>query len=53
MIAQEEMRAFIIGDDCLIAPYDGGVDLILKDGYTKGLLKEKYKNWLSARKDGL
>jgi hypothetical protein len=53
MVAQEEMRAFIIGDDCLIAPYDGGVDLILKDGYTKGLLKEKYKNWLSEREDGL
>jgi hypothetical protein len=53
MIAQEEMRAFIIGDDCLIAPYDGGMDLIFKDGCTKGVFKEKYNDWLSAREDGL
>ncbi len=53
MIAEDEMRAFIIADDCLIAPYDGGVDLIFKDGYTKGLYKEKYKTWLSKREDGL
>jgi hypothetical protein len=53
MIAQDEMRAFIIAEDCLIAPYDGGMDLIFKDGYTKGLFKEKYKAWLSKREDGL
>jgi hypothetical protein len=53
MIAQDEMRAFIIAKDCLIAPYDGGMDLIFKDGYTKGLYKEKYKAWLSKREDGL
>jgi hypothetical protein len=53
MIAQEEMRAFIIGDNCLIAPYDGGMDVVFKDGYTKGLFKEKYKDWLSVREDGL
>ncbi len=53
MIAEEEMRAFIIGEDCLVAPYDGGMDLIFKDGYTKGLYKEKYKDWLSKREDGL
>jgi hypothetical protein len=53
MIAEDEMRAFIIGNDCLIAPYDGGMDIIFKDGYTKGLFKEKYKHWLSEREDGL
>jgi hypothetical protein len=53
MIAQDEMRAFIIAKDSLIAPYDGGVDLIFKDGYTKGVYKEKYKTWLSKREDGL
>lgn len=53
MIAQEEVRAFIIAEDCLVAPYDGGMDLVFKDGYTKGLYKEKYKAWLSTREDGL
>jgi hypothetical protein len=53
MIAEDEMRAFIIAEDCLIAPYDGGMDIVFKDGYTKGLYKEKYKAWLSKRQDGL
>ncbi len=28
MIAGEQMRAFIIAPDCLIAPYDGGMDMM-------------------------
>jgi hypothetical protein len=53
MIAMEEVRGFIIGPDCLIAPYDGGVDVILKDSATRELCKEHFKAWLSKREDGL
>ncbi len=52
-IADDNLRAFIIGEDCLIAAYDGGMDLIFKDEPTKYFYKRKYKNWLSAREDGL
>jgi hypothetical protein len=53
MIAGEQLRAFIIGPDCLIAPYDGGMDLILKDAHTCWAFKRKFENWLSSRLDGL
>jgi hypothetical protein len=53
MIAGEQMRAFIIGPDCLIAPYDGGMDVILKDPHTCWAFKRQFKNWLSSRPDGL
>jgi hypothetical protein len=52
-IADDNLRAFIIGDDCLIAPYDGGVDIILKDTATRDFYQSKYKLWLSAREDSL
>ena len=53
MIADEQMRAFIIGPDCLIAPYDGGVDVILQDAHTAWAFKRRYQDWLPARADGL
>jgi hypothetical protein len=53
MIADETLRAFIIAPDCLIGPYDGGVDVILKDPHTCYALKRQFKDWLSARPDGL
>ncbi len=52
-VADENLRAFIIGEDCLIAPYDGGVDMILKDSATRNFYQNKYKNWLSKREDGM
>ncbi len=52
-IADDQIRAFIIGKDCLISPYDGGIDIYYRDVQAKYLYKEKYKNWLSAREDGL
>jgi hypothetical protein len=52
-IAEDELRVFFIGEDCLIAPYDGGLDIILKDTATKDFYKLKYKLWLSAREDGM
>jgi hypothetical protein len=52
MIADESMRAFIIAPDCLIAPYDGGMDIILKDPYTAHAFKRHFADWLSPRADG-
>jgi hypothetical protein len=52
-IADDQIRAFIIGKDCLISPYDGGMDIYYKDVQAKYLYKEKYKNWLSKRWDGM
>ena len=53
MIAKEQMRAFIIAPDCLIAPYDGGVDVILQDSHTAIAFKQHFADWLSTREDGL
>lgn len=39
--------------ECIIAPYDGGVDIILKDTATRDYYKRKYEQWLSLRQDGL
>jgi hypothetical protein len=53
MIAGDQMRAFIMAPDCLIAPYDGGMDIILKDPQTCWEFKRRFKAWLSSREDGL
>jgi hypothetical protein len=54
-IADDQLKAFFISinNNCIVAPYDGGIDLILKDEKTKNIYKEKYKEWLPAREDGL
>jgi len=54
-IADDRLRTFFIssGNQAIAAPYDGGIDFILKDIETKDFYKEKYKDWLSARQDGL
>ena len=54
-IADDEARYFFVGQiqNCLIAPYDGGVDIILKDSETRDFYKEKYKDWLSGTENGL
>ena len=54
-IADDKLRAFFISVDkkIIIAPYDGGVDLILKDIETRNIYKQKYSDWLSQREDGL
>jgi hypothetical protein len=53
MIANDEIRAFLIGPDCIVAPYDGGVDLILCDEAERDRWKLVYQPWLSRRDDGL
>jgi hypothetical protein len=52
-IADDRLRAFFIGKNCLIAPYDGGMDLILENVDACQAFKEKYADWLSERADGL
>jgi hypothetical protein len=54
-IANDNTRAFFISFDknLIVAPYDGGVDFVLKDVSTKENYKKKYKLWLSEREDGL
>jgi hypothetical protein len=53
MIDGNQMRAFIMAPDCLIAPCDGGMDIILKDPHTCWDFKRRFKAWLSKREDGL
>jgi hypothetical protein len=53
LIADGDLRAFFIAPSCLIAPYDGGVDVILKDSHTCLNFKRQFKDWLSKREDGL
>ncbi len=54
-IANDNSRAFFISFDknVIVAPYDGGVDFVLKDSSTKEHYKNKYSQWLSDREDGL
>lgn len=54
-IADDEIRAMLIcpSNDCIIAPYDGGVDIIVYSTEKRDELKLKYKDWLSEREDGL
>jgi hypothetical protein len=47
-IANDEIRAFFVPEngECLVAPYDGGVDLVFKDIEIRGFYQKKYENWL-------
>ena len=53
-IANDELRVFFVSaqKNVIIAPYDGGVDVVLKDTEIKNAYKIKCKNWLSEREDG-
>ncbi len=53
-IADDRMSAFFVSfeKNIIIAPYDGGVDFILKDILTRDFYKDKYRQYLSAREDG-
>lgn len=54
-IANDELRAFFVSthNNCIVAPYDGGIDFIVRDRQTKEALRKKYKEWRSDREDGL
>jgi len=48
-IAVDDMRMFFVSvtKKCLIAPFDGGIDIIVDTPHLKNYFKTKYKNWLS------
>lgn len=54
-IADDEIRAMFVSpsNKCVIAPYDGGVDVIVNSNEKRDNLKSKYKDWLSDREDGM
>ena len=54
-MATDNIRAFFVSFDknVIVAPYDGGVDFVLKDKLTKEHYKNKYRQCLSEREDGL
>lgn len=54
-IANDDLRAFFISieNKNIVAPYDGGIDIIVKDEAEQNGYKLKYKDWLSLRVDGL
>ncbi len=54
-IAVDSARVFFIStdNDALIVPYDGGVDVILKDNEARDQYRLKYCDWSSKRHDGL
>lgn len=54
-IANDETRAFFISFEkkVIIAPYDGGLDLIIEDPLLKDEIKKKYNELLSKRVDQL
>ncbi len=54
-IAIGNILAFFVSfeKNIIVAPYDGGIDFVLKDILTKKNHKNKYKQWLSEREDGL
>ena len=54
-IADDEIRAMFVSpsNKCIIAPYDGGVDVIVDSMEKRDSLKVIYKDWLSDREDGM
>lgn len=54
-IGADNTRAFFVSFDknIIVAPYDGGIDFILKDSPTKDFYKSKYSQYLSKREDGM
>lgn len=54
-IAIGNILAFFVSfeKNVIVAPYDGGIDFVLKDSLTIENYKNKYRQWLSEREDGL
>ena len=54
-IADDEIRALFIcpSKHCIVAPYDGGVDIFVDSTTKRNELKAKYSDWLSEREDGM
>jgi hypothetical protein len=54
-IANDERRLFFLDpkSNRIIAPYDGGVDIIFESEGPLSIFRKKYENWVSKREDGL
>ena len=54
-VALDSVRVFLVSvnHNTIIVPYDGGIDVILKDRETRDQYKSNYIDWLSERYDGL
>ena len=54
-IARGECTPFFVSPQLsvLLAPYDGGMDIILPDVSTRNFYRQKYRAWLSGRPNGL
>lgn len=54
-VADDELRVFFVSFEksLIIAPYDGGVDIIAQDETARDHHKQTYQAWLSPRADGL
>jgi hypothetical protein len=54
-VANDEIRIMFIcpSKRCIVAPYDGGVDIIVDSSEKRDNLKIKYKDWLSEHQDGM
>ena len=54
-IADDEISLMFVcpSKKCIVAPYDGGVDIILDTTENRDKIKPRYQDWLSPREDGL
>jgi hypothetical protein len=54
-IAEDKLQAILLGrkQNCLVSPYDGGMDLVLGDPQERSAIGNKYSEWCSQRPDGL
>jgi hypothetical protein len=54
-IANDNVRIFFFSPSQkrIVAPYDGGIDLVLEDEATKNIFREKYSAWLPQNDLGL
>lgn len=54
-IADDKIQVMFVcpSKHCIVAPYDGGVDVIVSSTEKRNELKIKYNDWLSEREDGM
>jgi hypothetical protein len=54
-LADGQLRTFFVSikHQLIVAPYDGGIDFILKDSQMRDAYKLKYQDWLSKLPSGL
>lgn len=54
-IAEEQISAFFVSVEygCILAPYDGGLDLIFPGEAARNYFRDQHRQWVSPRTDGL